>query len=85
MSTPHVSVKEFAQQNSLSESTVRRRIKEGALPYQQPGGKCKKLLLPVNALEISAGDTAGLGSSRSLLNGSARSCGSRPHWRKELP
>lgn len=45
-----LSVKDFARRSSLSESTVRRRIAEGAIPFQQFGGKHKRLLIPASAL-----------------------------------
>jgi excisionase family DNA binding protein len=52
MTTPphYLSVEEFVAATGLSESTVRRRIKDGSLPVCQPGGRKSRLLIPRDAL-----------------------------------
>jgi len=35
---------------AISESTVRRRIKDQTIPYVQPGGKSTKILIPASVL-----------------------------------
>ena len=53
-----LSIKDFARRSSLSESTVRRRIAEGSIPFRQFGGKGKRLLIPVSALSSVAPSAA---------------------------
>ena len=43
-------LKEFLAYSHLSESTIRRRVRDGSLPAIQVGGKGKKLLFPADAL-----------------------------------
>jgi hypothetical protein len=46
-----LTLKEFVQRSRLSDSTVRRRARDGSLSVVQLGGKGKKLLFPVSALQ----------------------------------
>ena len=48
----YVSLKEFSAISRLSVSTLRRRIKDGSLPFRQLGGRRCRLLIPSNALEL---------------------------------
>lgn len=45
-----LTIQEFARRSSQSESTVRRRIKDGSLKAWQPGGPGTRLLIPVTCL-----------------------------------
>lgn len=49
----YLSPAEFAALSPLSESTVRRRIKDGSIPTFQPGGPGTRILIPRDALERS--------------------------------
>ncbi len=44
------SVQKFADMSGLSESTVRRYVKAGKLPHDQPGGPRCRILIPLSAL-----------------------------------
>lgn len=44
-----VSVSQKARQLGCSEATIRRRIKDGSLECDQPGGFKKKIFLPLGA------------------------------------
>jgi excisionase family DNA binding protein len=46
-------IKEFAKRNGMSAPTVRRRLREGNLPYFQPGGPRHRILIPHDALARS--------------------------------
>lgn len=46
-------IHEFSGLKSLSVSTVRRRIKDRSIPFEQPGGRGKKILIPAWALQPS--------------------------------
>ena len=49
----YLSPAEFAALSTLSEATVRRRIKDGSIPTYQPGGHRTRILIPRDALERS--------------------------------
>lgn len=42
--------KEYAQETDLSIATVRRRLADGTIHYEQPGGKGTKIMIPVSQL-----------------------------------
>jgi len=54
----YLKLQEFVGLSGLSESTVRRRVRDGSLPAVQVGGKGKKILLRVDALERTNNTTA---------------------------
>ena len=51
---PYLTIPEFARHTTLSESTVRRRIREGTIPVHQPGGKRHRILIDRNALRYAS-------------------------------
>ena len=48
-----LSPKEFAPRHDLSISTVRRYVKDGRIPADQPGGRRHRILIPIDALTQS--------------------------------
>ncbi|HCS50403.1 MAG TPA: hypothetical protein DIW81_02230 [Planctomycetaceae bacterium] len=50
----YLTIEECSQRVSLSDSTIRRRIREGKIPFWQPGGPGTRILIPVDALLSSA-------------------------------
>lgn len=46
----YLSVTEFSAASTLSESTIRRRIKDGTFPVWQPGGPGTRVLLSASLL-----------------------------------
>ena len=52
MNQAFLGIKDFASYSGLSESTIRRRIRDGSLPRRQLGGKGKRILIPAAALEM---------------------------------
>ena len=87
-----LTLKEFAQQARISESTIRRRVRDGSLPVVQLGGKNKKLLFPIDALDrvntpvTPAEDNASVEPSSLLAPGTQTDnpAGSRPRWTQKL-
>lgn len=55
--------KEFVKTCPLSPSTIRRRLKDGSLPFIQPGGKRHQILVPENALELCVRAMTGMGTA----------------------
>jgi hypothetical protein len=51
----YLSVTEFSAASTLSESTIRRRIKDGTFPFWQPGGPGTRVLLSASLLEKANG------------------------------
>jgi len=49
--TRYRTLKEYVLYTGLSESTIRRRVRDGSLYAVQLGGKGKKLLFPIDALD----------------------------------
>ncbi|MHB9050013.1 MAG: helix-turn-helix transcriptional regulator [Pirellulales bacterium] len=72
----YLSLREFQKATGLSESTIRRRVKDGSLLVHQPGGKRKKLLFPRDALVTSQTDGPPAENHREPR----RTFGPRPHW-----
>lgn len=87
------SIAEFSSLKGLSESTIRRRIRDRSLPYFQPGGSGTKILIPADALQR---DDSAISSSSDLrvedLLESAvphdqplpRVAGRQPLWKQNL-
>jgi excisionase family DNA binding protein len=42
---------EIAAQTGISLSTLRRRVKEGRLPFIQPGGRRTRIVFPADVIE----------------------------------
>ncbi|WP_437192470.1 hypothetical protein [Planctomicrobium sp. SH527] len=47
----YLSVTEFSAASTLSESTIRRRIKDGTFPVWQPGGPGTRVMLSASLLK----------------------------------
>lgn len=47
-----LSPEEFAGRKGLSVTTVRRRIKDGSLPYEQLGGKRHRIVIAVDPQDV---------------------------------
>ena len=53
MTSPkHLSPWEFSQQSGLSIASVRRYLRDGKLPFAQPGGPRGRILMPADALRV---------------------------------
>lgn len=46
----YITIEQFCNRTSLSESTVRRRIRDGHLSHWQPGGPKTLILIPIDCL-----------------------------------
>lgn len=88
-----LTLKEFTLQSRLSASTVRRRVRDGSLPFIQVGGKGKKLLFPADALVRVRNQTASaVGAVQAELLNPPPSTGAqadipagpRPRWARKL-
>jgi excisionase family DNA binding protein len=75
-------VKEFAKRNGISASTVRRLLRQGKLPYFQPGGNKHLILIPHDALVRSQPDFPALGEKQNQRsdNSGRRLPGPMPRW-----
>jgi excisionase family DNA binding protein len=89
-----LTLQEFARLSRLSESTIRRRVRDSSLPAVQMGGRGKKLLIPADALEQSCRTIAAAlpddASDSSPLAPCTRTttdilAGPRPRWARNLP
>jgi hypothetical protein len=49
----YITFDEFVRRVPLSASTIRRRLKDGSIPYAQPGGRGHSVLIREDALDIS--------------------------------
>jgi excisionase family DNA binding protein len=47
----YLSLAQFSTYSGLSQSTLRRRIRDGSLPAIQPGGPGTRLVIPRDALD----------------------------------
>ena len=90
----YLKLKEFVELSGLSESTVRRRARDGTLPVVQIGGKHKKLLFPADALERANNAISSTTSDDMVVPSSTTSStgmpaetpsGPRPRWARCLP
>ena len=89
---PNRSPLEFAEWSGLSISTVRRRLKDGTIDSEQPGGFRTRIYIPVDALLLSHSDDdldgASDDSGESEDTGedtpqTDRISGPRPKWKTE--
>ena len=90
---PYLKFKEFTLRSGLSESTIRRRVRDGSLPAIQVGGKGKKLLFAENALEQTSNRMPAATSDSAVVSSpcsmppeisAERGSGPRPQWMKKL-
>jgi hypothetical protein len=93
MSANFISLKEFLAYSRLSESTVRRRVRDGSLRAIQVGGKGKKLLFSVDAFVRSqdSSDSDGRDAPTEVVNLPQSTgmqadvpAGPRPRWARKL-
>lgn len=82
-----LTIEEFARRTSLSVSTIRRRIKDGQLPFWQPGGPGTRLLLPANSLPFQPAATLPAtrpveSANPSTNRASSRLSGPLPRWKR---
>jgi len=87
-----LNLSEFVRHSGLSESTVRRRARDGSLQVVQLGGKGKKLLFPIDALEHTNNQTLSTidhdvdkcDTIPSTEAQADRPSGPRPRWAQKL-
>ncbi|QDT63562.1 helix-turn-helix domain-containing protein [Calycomorphotria hydatis] len=79
----YLSIKKFARLSGLSESTVRRRINDGTLPYSQPGGHGTAIRIPRNAFDLAIPHSSEMSSEDTVQAPKLR--GPAPQWRNRLP
>lgn len=53
-SASYISIQEFSRLSSLSDKTIRRRVKAGDIPAWQPGGPGTRILIPISCLSLSS-------------------------------
>ena len=89
---PNLSPAEFAEWSGLSESTVRRRIKDGSIDSEQLGGFRKRIFIPMDApqrshsddcLEGASDDSGETEDTAKDTPQTGRVSGPRPRWMTE--
>jgi hypothetical protein len=91
-SPKYLTLQEFVQLSRLSESTVRRRARDGSLPVVQLGGKGKRLLFPADALTRNSSESASAVDNEAKQTSlppttgtlAERPSGPRPRWTQSL-
>jgi predicted DNA-binding transcriptional regulator AlpA len=96
---PYLKLAELIAISGLSDATIRRRIKDGSLPYFQPGGPKTVLLFPPDALErvgrreddgavpeasAPATDHETVAQQPAVTNDFAAKRGPLPRWKQRL-
>jgi len=87
-----LTLKEFATHTGMSESTIRRRVRDKSLHAVQLGGKGKKLLFPIDALirvntSVTLAEDNAPAEPVSLPPSEVQSddsAGSHPQWMQKL-
>lgn len=74
-----LTIQQFARQSGLSETTVRRYIRSGKLPFNQPGGPRHRIMISADALpppqaSIARADPPGRAHAHQLPHGP------KPRW-----
>ena len=88
----YIDIGELVVRSGMSESTIRRRVRDGSLHAVQLGGKGKKLLFSVDVLDrvntpmTSAEDNASVEPIILSPSGTQAddSAGSHPRWMRKL-
>ena len=78
-----IGIKEFSLVMTLSESTIRRRVKDGTYPAIQPGGKRHRILLPLNAFEEGGQHYLNKPPGLVPLPSSRPKSGPKPKWQQD--
>jgi hypothetical protein len=87
-SPTYLSYRQLSLVSGMSQSTLRRRVADGTLPYAQPGGPGSRVLFPPDAIdcltkhrdETPAPPEAPEPASEAAAPQSARPRGPRPRW-----
>jgi excisionase family DNA binding protein len=79
-----LSIKELSAHTGLSESTIRRRVKDGTLPFIQPGGPRTRVVFPADIQErlLSSAEptTKSTEGQPSIDSSPPAKRGPRPKW-----
>lgn len=86
----YVTPEQFAELSTLSIATVRRYLRTGKLPHEQPFGPRGRVLIPRNALQPFVGQCAAAVDTDSAIDALpsssvsnvARAPGPSPRWKK---
>jgi excisionase family DNA binding protein len=79
------SVEKFAELSGLSDSTVRRYVKAGKLPHNQPGGRRCRILIPLSALSHSGSGSASVDLADPTISEAASNQPEQPENLERLP
>lgn len=75
-------LRQFAASSPLSESTVRRLVRQGKLPHQQPGGPNTAILIAADALDQCFNVHESEVLDQNVMEQSSPK--RRPNWRKHI-
>jgi excisionase family DNA binding protein len=83
-----LTVEELSQLTGLSVSTIRRRVKDGTIPFLQPGGPRSRIAFPADIVERllqitshRSPDTEPIAEMPPVKP----QCGPQPKWQREMP
>jgi excisionase family DNA binding protein len=77
-----VDIPEFSKRTGLSDSTIRRRIRDGSLQSWQPGGPRTRLLLPLAQMDAPSENLAPRPANPSARSQPERLSGPQPRWKR---
>lgn len=80
---PFLTLKEFSQTTGLSQSTIRRRVKDGSIKVIQLGGKRCRILFPIQALEQASQPDLSKSKSLEPTPKSRPKSGPKPGWLRD--
>jgi excisionase family DNA binding protein len=80
---------QFRALSGLSDSTIRRYLASGLLPFVQPGGKRCRILIPRSALESLMDSAAESVNSpappiQQIQSKESVRSGARPRWKQQM-
>ena len=82
-----LNIDELSAKSGLSLSTLRRRLREGKLPYLQPGGPRTRVLFPADILDRLVNQTPAILASQpdavTLPKPASTARGPQPRWQKK--
>jgi excisionase family DNA binding protein len=84
-----LTIEELSQWTGLSVSTIRRRVKDGTIPFLQPGGRRSRIVFPPDIVErliqITSQKSTNTEPIAVIPPEKPQRRGPRPKWQREMP
>jgi excisionase family DNA binding protein len=74
---------ELSELTGISQSTLRRRVKQGTIPFLQPGGPRTRVVFPIDVIDRLTQASQPIPQAQPAPEKKTRRLGPEPKWKRQ--